>query len=81
MSAKTSFFRSSRFAGLNVSFYNGVRRPQRSVPNVNGDIQDAYAIRELYEQLGGPKYTDTGAIFDIMAFTVIQKGLELAESA
>lgn len=48
---------------------------------VNGDIQDAYAIRELYEQLGDPKYTDTGAIFDIMAFTVIQKGLELAASA
>ena len=48
---------------------------------VNGDIQDAYAIRELYEQLGDPKYTDRGAIFDIMAYTVIQKGLELAESA
>lgn len=48
---------------------------------VNGDIQNAYAIRELYEQLGDPKYTDTGAIFDIMAYTVIQKGLELAESA
>ncbi|MCK6619730.1 MAG: type I restriction endonuclease subunit R [Calditrichaceae bacterium] len=48
---------------------------------VNGDIQDAYAIRELYEQLGDPKYTDTGAIFDIMAFTVIQKGLELANAS
>ena len=47
---------------------------------VNGDIQDAYALRELYEQLGDPKYTDKGAIFDIMAFTVIQKGLELAEA-
>ena len=48
---------------------------------VNGDIQDAYAIRELYVQLGDPKYTDTGAIFDIIAFTVIQKGLELSEPA
>jgi type I restriction enzyme R subunit len=48
---------------------------------VNGDIQDAYAIRELYEQLGDPKYTDKGAIFDIMAHTVIMKGLELAMAA
>lgn len=43
---------------------------------VNGQIQDAYALRELYEQLGDSKYTDKGAIFDIMAYTVIQKGLE-----
>ena len=48
---------------------------------VNADIQDAYVIRELYEQLADPKYTDDGAIFDIMAYTVIQKGLELAEAA
>lgn len=48
---------------------------------VNGQIQDAYALRELYEQLGDPKYTDTGAIFDILAHTVIQKGIELAHSA
>ena len=48
---------------------------------VNGQIQDAYALRELYEQLGDPKYTDKGAIFDIMAYTVVQKGLELAEAA
>ena len=45
---------------------------------VNAGIQDAYVIRSLYEQLVDPKYTDPGAIFDIMAFTVIQKGLELA---
>ena len=45
---------------------------------INGDIQDAYALRELYEQLGDPKYTDKGAIFDIMAFTVIQTGLGMA---
>ena len=45
---------------------------------VNAGIQDAYVIRSLYEQLVDPKYTDPGAIFDIMAFTVIQKGLEIA---
>jgi type I restriction enzyme, R subunit len=44
---------------------------------VNGYIQDAYSIRTLYDELGDSKYTDKGAIFDIMAFTVIQKGLEL----
>lgn len=48
---------------------------------VNRQIQDAYAIRELYEPLGDPKYTDIGAIFDIMAHTVIQHGLELAIAA
>lgn len=44
---------------------------------VNSGIQDAYAMRALYEQLGDPKYTERGAIFDIMAYTVIQKGLEM----
>lgn len=48
---------------------------------VNSGIQDAYAVRALFEQLGDPKYTDQGAIFDIMAYTVIQKGLELADAA
>ena len=48
---------------------------------VNTQIQDAYALRELYESLGDPKYTDTGAIFDIMAHSVIQHGLELANVA
>ena len=48
---------------------------------VNGQIQDAYVLRELYEQLGDQKYTDNGAIFDIMAYTVIQKGLELTQAA
>lgn len=43
---------------------------------VNGSIQDAYVIRALYDELGDSKYTDQGAIFDIMAYTVIQKGLE-----
>ena len=59
-----------------ISFLETVYKDQ-----VNHDIQDAYVLRELYEQLGDPKYTDRGAIFDIMAFTVIQKGLELAEAA
>lgn len=56
-----------------ISFLENVYTGQ-----VNGDIQNAYAVRELYEQLGDPKYTDDGAIFDIMAYTVIQKGLELS---
>ncbi len=59
-----------------IHFLEGVFKGQ-----VNGQIQDAYALRELYEQLADPKYTDTGAIFDIMAYTVVQKGLELAEAA
>ena len=41
----------------------------------------AYAIRELYEPLGDAKCTDTGAIFDIMAHTVVQHGLEEATAA
>lgn len=48
---------------------------------VNSGIQDAYAMRALFEQLGDPKYTGQGAIFDIMAYTVIQKGLELAAAS
>ncbi len=48
---------------------------------INESIQDAYALRELYEQLTDPKYIDRGAIFDIMAITVIQKGLKLAEAS
>lgn len=59
-----------------ISFLETVYKEQ-----VNRDIQDAYVLRELYEQLGDPKYTDRGAIFDIMAYTVIQKGLELAGAA
>jgi hypothetical protein len=47
---------------------------------VNGEIQDAYTIRLLYEQLGDPKYTEKGGNFDIIAFTVIQKDLELANA-
>ncbi len=59
-----------------IAFLESVYKGQ-----INTGIQDAYALRELYEQLGDPKYTDTGAIFDIMAYTVIQKGLELARAA
>lgn len=58
------------------AYLDGIFRDQ-----VDKDIQNAYALRLLYEQLGDPKYIDRGAIFDIMAYTVIQKGIELAESA
>jgi type I restriction enzyme R subunit len=39
---------------------------------VNREIQTAYSQRGRYEELGDPKYTDTGGIFDTMAFTVIE---------
>jgi type I restriction enzyme R subunit len=45
---------------------------------VNGEIQQAYDDRGRYEELGDPKYTDLGAIFDIMAMTVIQTHLATA---
>ena len=45
---------------------------------VNGEIQTAYDERGRYEELGDPKYTDTGGIFDIMAVTVIQTHLSFA---
>ncbi|MCD4674975.1 MAG: hypothetical protein K8S18_03135 [Desulfobacula sp.] len=41
-------------------------------------IQDAYEERNKYEALFDPKYMDDGAIFDIMAFTVIENGLQAA---
>ena len=43
---------------------------------VNTQIQAAYAERELYDELADPKYIEPGAIFDIMAFTVIQRNLQ-----
>ena len=46
----------------------------------NQIIQQAYIARDKDELLGDPKYTEKGAIFDIMAYTVIQKDLELAEA-
>ena len=48
---------------------------------VNGTIQDAYEERGRYEELADPKYIDRGAIFDIMALTVIRHGLHLSMSA
>jgi type I restriction enzyme R subunit len=45
---------------------------------VNGEIQMAYDDRGRYEELADPKYTDAGAIFDIMAVTVIQHHLSVA---
>jgi type I restriction enzyme R subunit len=42
---------------------------------VNGQIQAAYAARGRYDELADEKYIDTGAIFDIMAVTVIQEHL------
>lgn len=42
---------------------------------VNGEIQSAYAERGRYDELADEKYTDTGAIFDIMAVTVIRQHL------
>lgn len=44
---------------------------------VNGEIQEAYNGLARYEELADPKYTDTGAIFDIMAMTVIQTHLSV----
>jgi len=46
---------------------------------VNQMIQDAYDNRGRYEDLTDPKYTDDGAIFDIMAMTVI--GYHLPQGA
>jgi len=39
---------------------------------VNGQIQAAYVERGRYDELADEKYTDVGAIFDIMAVTVIR---------
>jgi len=43
---------------------------------VNHSIQDSYETRGRYEELGDPKYTDAGAIFDTMALSVIYHDLE-----
>jgi type I restriction enzyme, R subunit len=43
---------------------------------VNGQIQSSYAERGRYEELGEATYTDPGAIFDIMAITVIERNLQ-----
>jgi type I restriction enzyme R subunit len=43
---------------------------------VNGQIQASYAERGRYDELTDEKYIDTGAIFDIMAITVIRQNLQ-----
>jgi type I restriction enzyme, R subunit len=45
---------------------------------INELIQSAYVVRGRYEELTDKKYIDPGAIFDIMAVTVIQKNLAVA---
>lgn len=45
---------------------------------VNGQIQDAYKKHGRWSELGDEKYIGTGAIFDIMAITVIQHHLVVA---
>ncbi|MBI5797161.1 MAG: type I restriction endonuclease subunit R, partial [Planctomycetes bacterium] len=48
---------------------------------VNHSIQDSYEGRGRYEEVADPKYIDPGAIFDMMALTVIYYGLQHAKSA
>jgi type I restriction enzyme R subunit len=43
---------------------------------VDRQIQQAYEDRNRYENLWDPKYLDAGAIFDIMAYTVIENGFQ-----
>ncbi len=45
---------------------------------VDGLIQSAYAQRNRLEALWDPKYIDEGAIFDLMAFTVVENGIQTA---
>ena len=40
--------------------------------HVNESIQQTYDDKGRFNELADPKYTDIGAIFDIMAVTVIQ---------
>ena len=42
---------------------------------ISGQVQTAYVERGRYDELADPKYTDPGAIFDIMAMTVIHHTL------
>ena len=43
---------------------------------VNKSIQTAYYNRERFSELIDPKYIEPGAIFDIMAYTVIQQNVQ-----
>jgi len=54
-------------------YLDGVYRGQ-----VNGEIQETYDALGRYEELSDLKYTDTGGIFDTMAFTVIEIHLTAA---
>ena len=45
-------------------------------PQIRESIEGSYGDRGLYERLTDPRYTDSGSIFDTMAFTVIQSGVE-----
>ncbi len=54
-------------------FLDGVYRGQ-----LNGEIQKSYDTLGRYEELSDLKYTDTGGIFDSMAFTVIEIHLNAA---
>jgi len=42
---------------------------------INKETQSAYYDRERYDELIDPKYIELGAIFDIMAFTVIYQNV------
>lgn len=46
-------------------------------PQIRVSIEGSYEDRGLYERLVDPKYTDEGSIFDTMAYTVIQAGVEM----
>ena len=48
---------------------------------VNKLIQSAYYERERYKELTDAKYIEPGAIFDIMAYTVIQQNVQEAAAA
>jgi len=48
---------------------------------VNHSIQDSYEDKGRYEELIDPKYIDPGAIFDMMALTVIYFGLQRAKAS
>ena len=45
---------------------------------VDAMIQHAYDQRNRYEALSDPKYIEDGAIFDIMAHTVVENGIQMA---
>lgn len=48
---------------------------------VNSSIQESYEDKGRYEELADPKYIDPGAIFDMMALTVIYFGLQRAKAS